>query len=398
MNALHQLYSKKNLANAWDEHKSSFSRSTLAGVDGVSRADFANSIGQQIEDISDRIRYGAYSFQKLRPIAIPKSDGNIRLINVPTIRDRFVQKVLVRFLAEKYGKQWQTPRSFSSLQGTGDGVQSSLKVIKRAINKSDFVVRADLSKYFDTIDRSAMNAVIKKRVRFRSLHPLMFAAVRCETAQRSIDEKAIFQKAGLSIGTGIRQGMPLSPMFAFLFLMDLDTKVVGGLHRYVDDMLFFGPKKTEVLKSFDSYREAVVARGLTVHEMGQPPEKPKTLLVGPHENFEFLGVQLVRSTDGPIVFRIPASSKVRIERSVIESCNFDFDNRRNQKNWILISANKANNLIRNYRGAYGFCEDWDTLNTTLRQLQLNMCRRIVSEMSKIEKQGGAEILMRAFGC
>ena len=397
MNTLDRLFAKQSLLDAWEEHKASFPRRTLAGVDGVTRTDFANSIEQQAVDISERIRFKSFGFSKLRPIAIPKENGGIRLINVPTIRDRFVQKVLVRFLAEQYGKRWKIPSSFSSLRGTGDGVQSSLETVRSQLKPSDYVVRADLSKYFDTIDRPQMRSVIRSKVRHRSLHELLLAGLACETAISSGEEKAIFQKAGLKVGCGIRQGMPLSPVFSYLFLLDVNRQVEGGFHRYVDDLLFFGADKLTVERQFQTYRAAVMKRGLRVHEMDTPKDKPKTVLIGPRNNFEFLGIKLVRGSPGGVRFEIPSTSRKRIENEVLAACEIDLEDARKQKGWLLASANKANNLVRNYRGAYGFCSDWPRFEKTLKQLQLAMCRRIVAQLSFAEKRASADTLLRLFG-
>ncbi|MAN73241.1 MAG: hypothetical protein CME84_04020 [Henriciella sp.] len=397
MNTLDRLFAKQSLLDAWEEHKASFPKRTLSGVDGITRTDFANTIEQQVADISERVRFKAFGFSKLRPIAIPKENGGIRLINVPTIRDRFVQKVLVRFLSEQYGESWKVPSSFSSLKGTGDGVQNSLETVRKLLKPTDFVIRADLSKYFDTIDRPQMREVIKSKVRHRSLHELLFGALACETAIRSGEEKAIFQKAGLKAGCGIRQGMPLSPIFSYLFLLNVDRQVEGGFHRYVDDLLFFGADKLTVESHFQAYRAAVTKRGLRVHEMGTPKEKPKTVLIGPRNNFDFLGIKLVRAGPGAIRFEIPPTSRKRIETEVLEACEIDLGDARKQKNWLLTSANKANNLVRNYRGAYGFCSDWPQFEKTLKQLQLAMCRRIVAQLSHAEKRASADTLLRLFG-
>lgn len=117
---------------SWSELKSDFSKHTSPGIDGVTRERFARNIEAEAGVISAEIRSGKFRFERLRPIAIPKGGNKIRLINVPTIRDRFVQRVLLRFLVSQYGAKWKLPNSFSSMRGDDEGVHATLHRIARA--------------------------------------------------------------------------------------------------------------------------------------------------------------------------------------------------------------------------------------------------------------------------
>ena len=396
MSALQKLFSKQNIIRSWHEEKSRFRRRTTPGIDGVTRDQFAGSIELQAADIAERIASGSYVFRRLRPIPIPKENGKIRLINVPTIRDRLVQRIVLRFLVARYGPKWKLPQSFSSMGGDDEGVHQTLKTLSRKLKPCDFAIKADLSRYFDTIDRNAMFRVVTRRVRHHSLHGLMQQVIGCESATRTQEERAIFRKSELKRGRGLRQGMPLSPVFAYLFLLDVDQTVGSGFYRYVDDLLFFGDKRIEIEDRFRAYKAAVESRGLKVHDLGTPAENPKTVLVAPQENFDFLGIRLNRSKPA-ISFEIPSKSKMRIVNDIKEAGNLDRNDGKNQKGWVLSAANKASNLVRNYRSAYHICADWNSFEVTLKALQLNMCRRIAQEISQVEKSKDTELLLRVFG-
>jgi len=396
MNILRSLYSRKNILNFWHENKSRFRRRTMPGVDGVSRDDFANTIEVQANDIAEQIASNTFIFQKLRPVAIPKDDGAIRLINVPTIRDRLVQRILLQFFVRQYGELWRIPQSFSSMGGEDEGVHRTLKEVAHKLRQTDFAIKADLSRYFDNIDRSLMSDVITRRVRHRSLHTLLKRVIACETSTKTQEDLALFRKSNLKKGHGLRQGMPLSPVFAFLFLSDVDLAVDGGFHRYVDDLLFFGPDHDAVKAQFGNYRSAVEIRGLKIHELGSPIGEPKTFLIAPSENFNFLGVRLNR-IQAKVHFEIPRKSKMRIEQEILDAGKIDHSNKRKQKRWLLSAASRASNLVQNYRSAYHFCSDWNLFETNLKQLQLGMCRSIVCELSKVYRSNNTKLLRRLFG-
>lgn len=368
----------------------------MPGIDGIDRTEFANSIDVRSSSIADRIASNSYRFRELRPIAIPKDGDDIRLINVPTIEDRLVQRMLLKFLTVEYGDRWRIPTSFSSMGGNDEGVHRTIGEIGEYLTLSHFAIKADLSKYFDTIDRQLMADRITKLVRHKSIHGLLKQVINCETSTNTPDERGTFKNSGLVKGQGLRQGMPLSPVFAFLFLADIDQNVESGFYRYVDDLLFFSTDQEEVEHQFAKYRAAVEERGLKIHALGTPKNKPKTRLIRPKENFDFLGIRLIRRQDG-VVFEIPRKSKERIQREITKAAELDRSDRKKQKRWALRTANKASNLVKNYQSAYQFCSDWDSFETMLKQHQIYMCRKLVRELTSIERSKNTELLRRVFG-
>lgn len=205
------------------------------------------------------------------------------------------------------------------------------------------MVKADLSKYFDTINRGLLKETVRRTVRDRSLHPLIFSVIDTETATRSAEEKAVFLKSGIKPGAGIRQGMPLSPLLAFLFLADADRKMDDRFFRYVDDLLFVGTTKEEAISKFEAYKTLVEKRELKIHPLGSKSDG-KTYLIGPRENFEFLGMTIERTLAGNC-FLIPAESKGRIEERVKGALQIDPKDKKKQKGWLLAVANRASNLV-----------------------------------------------------
>jgi len=314
MSALTELFSRQNIIDFWKDNKSKFRRRTMPGVDGVNREEFSNTLEARAANLSDEILSKTFQFKPLRPVAIPKSDGSIRLINVPTISDRLIQRILLEFLSAHYKAKWKIPQSFSSMGGDDEGVHKTLKGIAARLDRRDHIIKADLSRYFDTIDRKLMSKAVCKLVRHRSLHNLLNQVIASETAQRNRSERAIFRESGLLRGRGLRQGMPLSPVFAYLLLSNEDKQAGENFFRYVDDLLFFGRQRDEVEARFNSYREAVEGKGLNIHDLGTQ----KTFWIQPTNDFEFLGVRIQRDQQ-PTTFKIPIKSKERIQKDVSEA-------------------------------------------------------------------------------
>lgn len=380
--------------------QSKFPNSTSSGLDRQTKSDFSKNLDGEIKSINLDVLSGAYKFSDLRAISIDKANGKIRLINVPTIRDRFVQRILLNFFRENYSNSWKIGNSFSSMGGFAfresekEGAHHTLKNISQKIRHNHYVIRADLSKFFDTISRDQLKSLVKKRVRHRSLHPLIFDSIDCETDLQAVIDKTNFDEAGLIVGNGIRQGMPISPVLAYLFLSKEDSKFEKVIFRYVDDLIFFANSRAEVLKHFERYKNLVEKIGLSIHPLSSEADA-KTKLFGPKDKFEFLGIVLERSESGNR-FLIPRSSKNRIRTRAYENCKFPYDNIKKQKRWLLSSSVRVSNLVRDYRTAYHLCDDWPVFEKELRELQVSLCRSIAKEVSNLRK-GDKKYLLRAFG-
>lgn len=360
----------------------------------MTRDKFNETVRAEAELIAARMAAGAYEFQQLRPIAIPKPGGSgPRIINVPTIRDRLVQRMLVNYLVKNYGDKWRVPHSFSSMGGQDEGVQATVVRIARRIRPESFIIKADLSKYFDTIPRAELSAAFRKLVRHRSLWSLINKAIAVETHFRDKDHRDLATKGGLKKGLGVRQGMPISPLAAFLFLRDIDNLMSPvDFYRYVDDMVFVAESKAAVMDAFAQYRERAELRGLKIHPLGST----KTQFIGPNESFEFLGIKLER-TGTAVAFKIPQSSKTEIVDRALAQARIDPSDKKKQKGWLISAVTKTGQLTRSFEGAYGICLDWPDFQKELRSTQLAMSRRIADELVTLRRQKDDETLQRVFG-
>jgi RNA-directed DNA polymerase len=301
--------------------------------------------------------------------------------------------MLVAFLIKTYGERWRVPQSFSSMGGQDEGVQATILRIARRIQPESFIIKADLSKYFDTIRRENLISTFRKQVQHRSLWNLISRALSAETHFREREHRDLANRGGLKRGLGVRQGMPISPLAAFLYLRDIDGRMKqADFYRYVDDMVFISESKDAVTQAFESYKQQAEARGLTVHPLGGA----KTQFIGPRESFEFLGIRLDRSAPS-IEFKIPPASKTEIRERALAHARIDLSDKKKQKGWLLSAVTKAGQLARSYEGAYGLCTDWPQFQSELRTTQLAMSRRIAEELCTLRRNKDDETLQRVFG-
>jgi retron-type reverse transcriptase len=102
--------------------------------------------------------------------------------------------------------------------------------------------KSDISAFFDRIPRDELFDAVKRSVRTPSLNDLLRRAIDCEIDTR---DPAIWRKvnaAGIVNGLGVRQGMPLSPLFANILLKEFDRVFLSRGHslvRYAHDFIVF---------------------------------------------------------------------------------------------------------------------------------------------------------------
>ena len=154
MSVLRKNFTFKELNLYWHALHHNIKRKTSVGTDKETKQKFISELETRLHSISREILRGEYQFSSLRPILIPKTSGGSRVINVPTIRDRFVQRLIFQILISKYEKKWKLPYSFSSMGG--ESTKEILVKLGTQCTRDKWIIKTDISRYFDTIDRAEM--------------------------------------------------------------------------------------------------------------------------------------------------------------------------------------------------------------------------------------------------
>ena len=103
-------------------------------------------------------------------------------------------------------------------------------------------IKTDISAFFDNIERVKLKGEIRKKIKISSLHKMIDDVIDLEIVTDDLSSNKKIRDAGIFEGKGVRQGMPLSPLFANLYLTDLDFKIKQMGYwaiRYADDIIFF---------------------------------------------------------------------------------------------------------------------------------------------------------------
>ena len=156
---LHHIYEVGRLRQAYFALK----RDAAAGVDGQTWQSYGQDLEGNLLDLSDRLARGGYRPQPVRRVYIDKADGSKRPLGVPALEDKLVQRATVEVLNAIYEQDFigfsygfrPGKSAHNALDAVGVGVSS------RRVN---WILDADISKFFDTIEHDWLVKFIEHRV------------------------------------------------------------------------------------------------------------------------------------------------------------------------------------------------------------------------------------------
>lgn len=199
------------------------------GVDGKTVKETIEWINDHFTEVQAEMMGGYYHSTAVRRKGIPKPDGGVRKLGIPTAKDRIVQQAIAQTLVPLYEPQF-SDNSFGYRPGRS-GQQAIMKVKEYAEKGFEWAVVLDLSKYFDTLNHDRLIRELRKTIKDEAMMKIIKQFL-----------KAGVMEDGVVIETteGSPQGGNLSPILANIYLNEFDLEYARrGVPeiRYADDII-----------------------------------------------------------------------------------------------------------------------------------------------------------------
>lgn len=202
------------------------------GIDGVRIADFEANLDEELSLLQQELSNWTYQPSPVRRVEIPKPDGKgVRLLGIPTVRDRVVQTTL-KLLLEPIFDPHFSPNSYGFRPGRSQhqAVQAAQQIITSG---KPYVVDIDLSKFFDRIHHDRLIARMGQKIADKRILRLVGIMLRSGVMANGVVNPS---------KEGAMQGGPLSPLLSNIVLDELDQELEKrGLEfcRFADDCNIF---------------------------------------------------------------------------------------------------------------------------------------------------------------
>ena len=197
------------------------------GVDGMKIDELREHIKKHWHTIKTKLLETKYNPSPVRRVEIPKPDGVVRLLGIPTVQDRLIQQAIAQVLSKIYEPSFsENSFGFRPRRGAKDAIMKS----KQYINEGNrWVIDMDLEKFFDKVNHDILMNKLEKKITDKRLLSLI---------RKYLKSGILISGVSIASEEGTPQGGPLSPLLANIMLDELDKELENRGHkfcRYADD-------------------------------------------------------------------------------------------------------------------------------------------------------------------
>ena len=274
-----KVFSRKNIERAWEKVKKNRGS---AGIDDVTIADFEERKGYYLDLLHRKLREGTYRPYPVRRVEIPKPDGGVRQLGIPTVLDRVCQQALVQRMEPIFEPQL-SDCAFGYRPGRSPHM--AMRKVWRELHEGHvWIVDADLRHYFATIDQDKLLDLIAEEISDGRVLRLIRDILRAGVCEEEGWQPTL---------TGVPQGGVASPLWSNIFLTPFDrwmTREGFCLTRWADDFVIVCRTRKE------AQRALATAEQFLHEELGVMLHPQKTRIVHVSQGFEFLGYKVKQGT------------------------------------------------------------------------------------------------------
>lgn len=334
---MEEVCERENLKEALSQVKAN---KGSAGIDKMTVGQLSDYLKQHWPKIREQLLNGTYEPKPVRRVEIPKPDGGVRKLGIPTVLDRFVQQAVMQVLQRRWDRTFsENSYGFRPGRSAHQAVAQAQRYIAEGYG---WCVDLDLEKFFDRVNHDKLMGQIAKRVEDKRLLKLIRAFLNAGVMENGL--------VGPSV-EGTPQGGPLSPLLSNLVLDALDRELERrGLRfvRYADDSNIYVRSERagqRVMKSITQF---------ITHKLKLKVNEAKSAVARPQER-KFLGFSF---GTGPEVKRVIAPKALERFKQRIREIT-----RQAKGVSIETTIEKLAPYMRGWRNYFGFCQTPEVLRS-----------------------------------
>ena len=226
MELLEKILNDNNLYNAY---KQVYKNKGTSGIDGVTVEELGVYMYKHKEEIKEQIRNLKYKPSPVRRVEIPKENGKMRKLGIPTVVDRLIQQAIVQVLTPIFETQF-SETSYGFRPGRCCE-QAIVKALEYFNDGYDWIVDIDLQAFFDNVNQDKLIGIIRRTIKDGRVVSLI---------RKYLVSGVMVNGVLQPTKVGTPQGGNLSPLLSNIMLNELDKELEKrGLRfvRYADDCL-----------------------------------------------------------------------------------------------------------------------------------------------------------------
>lgn len=247
MKLIDVIITKENLNRAY---KKVVENKGASGIDGVTVEELGDYIKLNKEEIVNSIRNKTYFPKPVRRVYIPKSNGKMRPLGIPTALDRTIQQAIAQPISDMYEEIFsEYSYGFRPNRRCHDAIKQALNYLN---DDYEWVIDIDIEQFFDKVNHDKLIQILREQVNDSATLNLIRKYLKAGVMEQGLVK---------ATKTGVPQGGPLSVVLSNIYLDKLDKELEQrGLRfvRYADDVLIFTKSEmaaNRVMKSISDWIE-----------------------------------------------------------------------------------------------------------------------------------------------
>jgi RNA-directed DNA polymerase len=357
--------------NLWKALKRVQANKGSPGVDGMTVKQLPGYLKRHWPKIREQLLLGTYRPRPVKRVEIPKPDGGVRKLGIPTALDRFIQQAVLQVLSERWDRTFsEHSYGFRPGRSAHQAVAQAQAYIAEGYR---YTVDIDLEKFFDRVNHDMLMGRVAKRVPDKRMLKLIRAFLNAGVMENGLVSPT---------EEGTPQGGPLSPLLSNLMLDDLDRELTRrGLRfvRYADDCNVYVRSRRAGERVMASISRFITGK------LKLKVNQEKSAVARPWER-KFLGFSFTSSKQPKR--RIAPKTLLRFKKRIRELT------KRNRGVSLERMVEQLSRYLIGWRGYFGFCQtpsvlrDLDSwIHRRLRCFQWKQWKRGKTRFAELRQRG-----------